>query len=264
VKPSGLVTLLTDFGVSDPYAAVMKGVILSASRTARVVDITHGVPPQDVVTGSVFLGAAAPYFPPGCVHLVVVDPGVGGPRRAVAVQTERNWYVAPDNGVLTQILADEAVTACVDITGFAPNGAVRSATFHGRDIFAPVCGLLASGVPLADLGPPARDLVRVESQTTRGGDGSVRGRVLFADSFGNLVSNVRRRDVPADTRHVRLGDPTTLSVAPPVSHYGAVAEGAALTLWNSYDLLEIALNGGHMGERVGWRPGAMLAVTVER
>jgi len=263
VRPCGVVTLLTDFGVSDPYAAVMKGVILSAAASARVVDVTHGVPPQDVLTGSVFLGATAPYFPPGSVHVAVVDPGVGGDRRAVAVESARNWYVAPDNGVLTAVLADEGITRCIDVTSFASN-APRSGTFHGRDLFAPVAGLLASGTPLCDLGPDAADLVTVESRPTRGPDGSVRGRVIFADAFGNLVTNVRRADAPSDIAAVLLGDDPTLAVGPPVSHYAAVEGGAPLAVWNSYDLLELAVQDGNMRARIGWQAGQMLTVTVSR
>ncbi len=256
-------TLLTDFGVSDPYVGVMKGVILSAAPSSQVVDVTHAVPQQDVLTGSVFLRATVSYFPPGSVHVAVIDPGVGGPRRALAAQTERNLYVAPDNGVLSGVLADEKVLHCVDIT---PLGERQrpGATFHGRDVFAPVAGLLASGAPLVELGPTAGDLVTVASRPAQRPDGSTRGRILFADSFGNLVSNVRRDDVLPDIGDIALGDDAALSVGAPVSHYGAVPVGAPLAVWNSYDLLELALRNGDMAARVGWRPGQTLTVTIQR
>ena len=138
MRPNGIITLLTDFGLTDPFVGMMKGVILGIAPRATVVDLTHGVPPQSVEIGSLYLVASAPYFPDGTVHIVVVDPGVGTERRAVAVRTERAWYVTPDNGLLSGVMERERVVEAVELTNTAYFLVNVSATFHGRDVFAPV------------------------------------------------------------------------------------------------------------------------------
>ena len=206
-----VVTLLTDFGSRDAYAAVMKGVILRSLPTAGVVDVTHEIPPQDVRAAAFVLESACPYFPEGAVHVVVVDPGVGGPRRIIAAEAGERRFLGPDNGVLSVALgrmageANEARVVAVSDEAVhlarrraLPPGAAESATFHGRDRFAPLAAELARGVALEELGSQVDDYVRLElpSPVARG-PSEVAGEVIYIDRFGNLVTNLRPGDLPS-------------------------------------------------------------------
>jgi S-adenosylmethionine hydrolase len=169
---AAIITLLTDFGLVDGYGAAMKGVILTLNPQATIVDVTHEVPPQDVGYGAYILGTVYPYFPPGTIHVAVVDPGVGSARAAVAVQAAGQTFVAPDNGLLTHVLAEgyDAAVALTEPRFWRPQPA---RTFHGRDIFAPVAAHLSLGVPLASLGEPVEELVRLPlAQPHRRADGT--------------------------------------------------------------------------------------------
>ncbi len=189
-----LITLTTDFGQADSYVGTMKGVMLNICPDATLVDITHEVRPQAVRQAAYLLSTAISFFPTGSVHLVVVDPGVGSERRAIAVQTERAIYVAPDNGVLSMALRQDTVRQAVHLSEPRYRLAQISATFHGRDIFAPAAAHLAAGVALDDMGQPLlkRDLVTLPSfHPERQPDGSWLGEILHIDRFGNLVTNFR-------------------------------------------------------------------------
>ena len=153
-----VITLLTDFGTQDAFVGVMKGVIKTIAPGADVIDLTHHVPPQDIKAGAFVLKTAYQYFPPGTIHLAVVDPGVGGARRPVAAQIGEYVYVCPDNGLLSYVLAEETLTQAVTLDNTQYHLPQRSRTFHGRDVFAPVAAHLASGVPLAALGAQADTL----------------------------------------------------------------------------------------------------------
>ena len=182
-----IITLTTDFGLSDAYVGAMKGVILSIAPHAVLVDVCHNVPPQTVATAAFLLYQAVPYFPPDAIHLIVVDPGVGGPRRLVAVKTPVCTFVAPDNGVLSMALAGTRTFDAVELA--APDtdkGA--SATFHGRDFLAPAAARLACGTPLATLGPPVTDLLLAPPPSPEIlPTGEVLAHVIHVDAFGNLI-----------------------------------------------------------------------------
>jgi len=189
-----IITLLSDFGIEDAYVAAMKGVIAGIAPEARLVDITHLVPPQDVAFARFRLLSVAPFFPAGTVHLVVVDPGVGTARRAVAVRSRRgSCFVAPDNGVLLGALDADPPLAAVELTD--PRfwrTPTPSATFHGRDVFAPAAAHLARGVALESMGSavaPA-ELVRLELSPCQMIPGGAQGAVQAVDRFGNVISNV--------------------------------------------------------------------------
>ncbi|UCF40885.1 MAG: SAM-dependent chlorinase/fluorinase [Gemmatimonadota bacterium] len=178
-----LITLLTDFGQSDSYVAEVKGVLLSAAPGATLIDISHEVPLGMVVAGQYLLSRAWHRYPTGTVHLVVVDPGVGTPRRALAASAGGHYFVAPDNGLLTPVL-DAATVVQLAI----PDGA--SATFHGRDVFAPAAARLALGEALEGLGPAVADPVRSPLPAPREERGCVVGEVIYIDRFGTLITNV--------------------------------------------------------------------------
>ena len=238
-----LITLLTDFGTQDAYVGMMKGVIAGLCPQARVIYLTHEIPPQDLLAARFNLLNAYPYFPAGTIHVAVVDPGVGTARRGVAIQTEAGWLVGPDNGIFSGILEAHPALAAVTLT--RPDywrTDDPSTTFHGRDIFAPVAAHLANGVPLADLG----ELIGVESlavleipAVTWAGD-RVQGSVQYCDRFGNLITNLAPQHLPAGPWQAQLGE-TLLPVA---RTYGETPLGQPLALVGSHGWLEIAVNGG--------------------
>ena len=194
-----IITLTSDFGLTDGYAAAMKGVILGINPDAQLVDISHAIDAQNIAAAAFVLGTACVHFPPGTVHLVVVDPGVGTEREGIALETPAACFVAPDNGVLSYVLRDYS---CRDGRLVPGLRAVRltkdrywrspvSSTFHGRDIFAPVAAHLSRGVPLADLGEFTETVqVLPVDGPRRGDDGSLIGSIIHIDRFGNLITNI--------------------------------------------------------------------------
>lgn len=236
-----VLTLLTDFGAQDPYVGIMKGQILGLCPEAQLVDLTHEIAPQDLVTASFHLEQAAPYFPPGTVHLAVVDPGVGSSRAMVAVQTPKATFVAPDNGLLTRALdLMGPVEQMVRLP--LPEGA--SHTFHGRDVMAPAAGRLAAGAPLASLGPSHPTLVRLQFPRPTISENEVEATILALDRFGNVTFDLSKQAAES------LFTPGTRwffqHTEIPVRHtYAEVKLGAPVLLWGSQDLLELALRQGH-------------------
>lgn len=195
-EPNGIITLTTDFGVEDAYVAIMKGVIMAIAPAARLIDYTHGVTPGNVIEAAYLLQSGYTYFPRGTTHLVVVDPGVGSDRRALAVQTPEAAFVGPDNGLFTAIVAD-ARTRWADHVQVVELNDPRfwlssvSATFHGRDIFAPVAARIATGTPLRDMGRPVVDMVQAHMVVPEMQQpGVARGEIIHIDRFGNCITNI--------------------------------------------------------------------------
>ncbi|WP_448562936.1 SAM hydrolase/SAM-dependent halogenase family protein [Trichothermofontia sp.] len=258
MSPYPPITLLTDFGLQDSYVAVMKGVITGISPQIPVIDLTHQIPPQAIALARFHLLTAFPYFPAGTVHVVVVDPGVGSPRRAIAVKlTQGSVLVGPDNGVLGGVIQQYPVQAAVTLTNPAYwRVAQPSATFHGRDIFAPVAAHLASGVPLSALGKaiaPATliDLDLPVCQNTATG---VRGAVQAIDHFGNVITNIPATQLQDRPWQVVWRD----QIIPPATTYSNVPPGSLLALIGSHGWLEIAC---HRGSAAG-QLNAVLGETV--
>jgi len=257
-----LITLLTDFGSRDAYAGIMKGVIAGIAPAARVVDLTHEVPPQDVRAGAWLLRTAFRHFPPGTVHVAVVDPGVGTARRGIAAGAGGWRFVAPDNGVLSwalDICGDARVVELREPRWFRAD---VSHTFHGRDVFAPVAAHLASGVPLEALGPPVADPVRIPFPTPDVRERAIVAEVVHVDRFGNCVTALDRATFDAWA----AGDEARVEVAARTlalrSTYGEGAAGEALALFESNGYLEVAVRDGSAARAFGLAPGA--TVTVRR
>ena len=191
---SPVVTLLTDFGVTDAYVAAMKGVILTGCPDARLVDISHEIPPQDVTVASLVLRDAAPYFPAGTVHLAVIDPGVGTDRRAMIAAAGAHRFVGPDNGLFSEVIralaTEEQPAKYWDVSHSRVARPKRSHTFHGRDLFAPVAGALAQGAAPEDLGPPMDDPIHSSAAAIVRTAEGLRGKVVAVDHFGNLTTNI--------------------------------------------------------------------------
>ncbi len=264
-SPSGIVTLLTDFGVRDAYVGAMKGVLCAIGRDLRIVDISHEVPPGDIVEGVYLLEAAYGWFPAGTVHLVVIDPGVGTKRRAIAARSRGHFFVGPDNGVLTSALSRAARTAPSAADGKLPAAPAlvheireekyllpqRSETFHGRDLFAPAAAHIASGVPLERLGPAIDDPIVLELPAPRILPGRVEGEIIRVDRFGNAISNITRAmlddlghgpfDVEVEERAV--GELRRM--------YHDVASGEWLALIGSGGQLEVAARDANAAARFG-------------
>jgi len=263
VARSRIVTLTTDFGTADPYVAAMKGVILTACPSASIVDISHGVPPQDVLSGAVVLAEAAAYFPAGTLHVVVVDPGVGTERSILIARFGEQHFLFPDNGVITLIAQRLPLKAIFSVRNarYLP-AREPSRTFHGRDVFAPVAGLVLNGLDISKLGPQPDRYKLLDVPTVRQEPDRLVGSVIYADRFGNLISNIRESQVcgcfPAMER-VRVYCGGT-EIGPLVGAYGFAEEGQPLALFNSMGALEIAVNKGSAREVLGLDVGAEVNV----
>ena len=238
-----VITLLTDFGTADGYVAEMKGVLLSAAPGAQLVDVSHEIPPQDIEAARLALARYWRRFPLGTVHLVVIDPAVGGSRAALAVSSDGWALVGPDNGVLSPALLLAGARA---VSLSTPAGA--SPTFHGRDVFAPAAARLALGEELGTLGPQAKDpLVRRTPEPRRQPDGSLLGEVIAIDRFGNAITNLLGH---------RGGSVEIAGTVLPVARtYVDVSPGAALALCGSSGLIEVAVRDGHAARALGIERG---------
>ncbi len=257
-----IITLLTDFGLNDVYVGVMKGAIAQINPTLTVVDLTHQIPPQNVAAGRFCLMSAYRYFPDETVHVAVVDPGVGGNRRAIALQFPSGFLVGPDNGLFGGILSQSGAILAVELTN--PDYwrvSSPSTTFHGRDIFAPVGAHLASGVPLKQLGREIDLASLVElpipkcQQTERG----VTGCIQYCDRFGNLVTNIPGSLVAGKIWSVAIAGQTILGS----QTYSDVPSGNLVALIGSNDWVEIAVNGGNARIRLEVDLGANVAVLID-
>lgn len=254
-----VITLLTDFGSADPYVGVMKGVIAGICPSANVIDVTHEVPPQDVRTAAFFLERSFRYFPPGTIHLAVVDPGVGTSRKPLALRAEGHLFVGPDNGLLSLVAARPRAVTLKRASYFR---ASISRTFHGRDVFAPVAAHLASGARLEDLGPLQKHIVRLPStkpvRTRRG----FRGEVVSVDRFGNLVTSFDLSQWNALRRPLlSAGDFSATKLAP---SYGAAARGELTLVLGGYDRIEIAVRDASASKILGLGAGALIELLERR
>jgi hypothetical protein len=262
VTANGIITLLTDFGTRDVYVGVMRGVILAIAPRARLVDLTHEVPPQDVFAGAMLLRSAVEAFPDGTVHLAVVDPGVGSAREPVAVFTERGILVGPDNGLLQP--AAERLGLC-EVRRLDREELFRhpvSRTFHGRDIFAPVAAHLASGLAGTSVGSLCAGLHPLPMPAVRRAAGALHGEVIHVDHYGNLITNIAAGEIlnfPADRVSVRIAG---VSISPVSPSYAAVSEGALLAIIGSWGTLEIAVRDGSAAGRLAVGRGTAVTVSA--
>ena len=264
-----MITLTTDFGTQDAYVAAMKGTMLGVDPTARFVDITHAVSPQDVMEAAFVLRGAVPFFPEGAVHLVVVDPGVGTDRHPIAIRHDGQWFVGPDNGLFPLVLSNTTPEAVVKLDN--PEVWRTSdpcTTFHGRDIFAPVAAHLSAGCSLPDVGSPLDTLNTLRWVRPQTAPGTVQGWVVHVDRFGNCITNIRRSDLKA-AFHGTDASPYKCYVGSTVleeihATYGSVADGDPLLLYGSTGFLEVAVNGGHASKLLNISKGDTIQfVTVD-
>jgi len=252
-KRSGILTLTTDFGLQDAYVGIMKGVILSRFREVVLVDLSHHIPPQQILPGAFVVQQAYAHFPVGSVHLFVVDPGVGTRRAAVAAKAGGHFFVGPDNGWIPFVLHGERPEEVVYVDH--PEHwrvPVPSTTFHGRDIFAPVAALLAAGIPLIDVGSPCPALIPLPLPQPVWRQHALWGEVVYLDHFGNAITNLHRSLThawPEETEwEVTFGDRSAGLLK---RTYADNEPGSCLALWGSSDYLEISIRNGNAALALG-------------
>lgn len=275
-----IITLITDFGLIDSYVGAMKGVILSIAPQATIVDISHAIPAQDVRAAAWVLYTSYNTFPRGTIHCAVVDPGVGSQRRAVAAQAGVYTFVAPDNGLLSYVLAQEPLRMAVELTNPHFHRHPVSHTFHGRDIFAPAAAYLAQGVPLHKLGPPLTELITWPLPSPkRPSEDSLIGHVLHIDHFGNCITDLKLRPegealvltnlpgqgappltIPRHEARIKVGNITLKGI----SHtYADGFPGGPLALVGSSGHLEIAVVGGSAAQTLDLAVGDPVIVELK-
>lgn len=256
------ITLTTDFGAADPFVGAMKGVIASIHPEARIFDITHQVTPFDVLQGALVVDAATRYWPEGSIHVVVVDPGVGTLRRPLLLQAGNRYFIAPDNGVLSLVLDRNTGARAWHITNEQYFVHPVSRTFHGRDVFAPSAAWLARNGRPESFGPEVTDYQRFSLPKPEISEATIRGSILRADHFGNLLTNLRPEDAPrlaaGAAFRLRAGN---AQVTRCVNTFGEAPAGEPCLLLGSSGYFEICVNRGSAAQSTGAAPGA--AFTLE-
>lgn len=256
-----IITLTTDFGWQEGYVASMKGVILSARPDAQLIDVTHEIPPGDVLAGGFALAQVFDYFPAETVHLVVVDPGVGGERRILAAQYDGRRVVCPDNGLVTLLERGHTLEAIASVRNadYFLSDPVGT-TFAGRDIMAPVAAALAGGTALAKLGPVPETYIQLELPEPTWAEPVLAGQVIHVDRFGNCISNIAAETL---ARHLpKLAEIVVSAggqeIGPLRAAYTHVEKHRPVTLLNSLDRLEVAVNLGSAAETLGLSVGSQI------
>jgi S-adenosylmethionine hydrolase len=257
-----IITLTTDFGAGDSYVAQMKGVILAINPHVQVVDATHAIGPQDVAHGAAIVEEIATIFPAGTIHVAVVDPGVGSDRALLAAEAASQRFLAPDNGLLSLLFGRMAPARVHRLVNDRYWRKPVSATFHGRDILAPVAAHWSLGVNLADFGPAVdvAALVTLPAESVRRVGAALSGRVERIDSFGNLITNVRDADIPVENRatfKISVGNQQIVGMS---RCYSDRPPGTLLVLMGSSGRLEIAVTGGNAARQLGVAPGSELRI----
>jgi S-adenosylmethionine hydrolase len=244
-----IITLLSDFGLKDPYVAEMKAIILSIHPQTHIVDITHQIEKFSIRMGAFVLASATPHFPLGTIHVAVVDPGVGTKRRPIIVETKRNFYVGPDNGLLMLAAQKEGLRHVYHVNN--PQYMLHrvSRTFHGRDIFAPVAANLARGRSPFEFGPEIQDYAVPEFAKPHVGEGELLGEVLHIDDFGNIISNISEEDLEKigirEGCSIRVKLDRTMLTVKLCSAYGGVPARTPLAIIGSNDFIEVSINQGN-------------------
>ena len=255
-----IITLLTDFGTQDAFVGVMKGVIKSLAPRADVIDLTHHVPMQDIQAGAFVLKTAYRYFPPGTVHLVVIDPSVGSARRPVAAKIGDFVYVCPDNGLLSYVLGEDTLTQAVILNNGQYHLPSVSRTFHGRDIFAPVAAHLANGVPLEAFGTPAETLQTFPLSVPFVYGNTLTCHILYTDVFGNLFTDLTEEGAEIEQLSSATFEVGGMFIEGIVDSYSAVPEGSPLALFGSSGHLEIAVRNGSARKQLGVNVGDRVTI----
>lgn len=258
------IALITDFGQSDPFVGIIKGVIRRICADADIIDICHEISPGNIMSAGLILSMAFPYMPDNTIFIAVVDPGVGTDRKAIAVEINGKKIICPDNGILSWLLTEHKSWTAVELDKpeyFLNN---ITSTFHGRDIFSPVAAHLANGKSLADLGSTIDNVKILPVPQITAGDRSIQGEVIYIDRFGNLLTNISRAHidqlVPDDAKdkvRIHIG---SVEVSGIRHAYSDVDHGQIVALFGSTDFLELAVNGGNASISLGIPVGSKVLI----
>lgn len=259
-----IITLTTDFGLQDYYVSAMKAVILGIAPDVRFVDVSHEIPSQDIMAGSWVIKNSAMLFPSNTVHVVVVDPGVGTDRDAIALRIDDQYFIGPDNGIFS-ILTEQKDYRAVRLTNQTYWGKDTSNTFHGRDIFAPVAAHLSNGVALEELGEPINKLVTYRWAEPIADKDGLQGWVIHIDKFGNLITNLSASLIEnaIGSRSVKIYVGNTI-LDEIVTTFGSVPEGEPAAFIGSSGMLEVGINKGDAREMLGVQKGAQISLVLQK
>ena len=259
-----IITLTTDFGHQDAFGGIMKGVIAGINPQARVIDITHGIPPQDIIVGALTLCHSVKYFPAGTIHVAVVDPGVGSARQPLLIECEGNYFLGPDNGVLSLAVENIRSAHIVHLSNPTFHLHPTSTTFHGRDIFAPAAAHLSLGIPVSAFGEPWDNIVRVSIPKVVRKEGAIEGEIIYVDQFGNLFTNIGEHDLsgqPLENIDIVIGSVWIHGLS---QIYAGAQEGQFVVVVNSWGLVEIAVYKDNAQQRTGAKIGDKIAIVLPK
>ena len=256
-----LITLTTDFGHRDPFVGIMKGVIAGINPKAQVIDLTHGIPRHDVMAGALTLCHSLSYFPSGTIHVVVIDPGVGGTRRPILTASAGNYFIGPDNGVLSLAMEGGRPEQIIELTNAKYHLEAPSATFHGRDIFAPVAAHLSLGVLPAAFGDKLSSIVKLQIPRVVRNQNRLAGEIIYIDGYGNLFTNIGAHDLtgcPGEKLALTIGRTTVRGLA---SRYDSVKVNDLAAIINSWGILEVAAYKGNAEQTCKAKVGDKVLLT---
>jgi S-adenosylmethionine hydrolase len=257
-----MITLTSDFGLKDPYVSEMKGVILTINPKTTLIDITHDIEKFNIRMAAFTLASAAPYFPKGAVHLAVVDPGVGTQRRAIIIQTERAFFVGPDNGILILAAQGQTIKHIYQITNPKFMRTRISNTFHGRDIFSPAAAYLDKGVEAKDFGPEIKEPIKPAFGQVRRTSNSLIGEVMHIDGFGNIITNICEKDLAENkSKTIKIELPHSWLKLSSGNTYAEAKPKEPVALIGSHGFLEIALDKGSAASEFHAEAGDKVTVT---
>jgi len=253
---SPIVTLLTDFGSKDHFAGILKGVILNINPSVEIVDISHNITPYNITEGAIILNQAFSYFPKGTIHIAVIDPGVGTDRKPILVVDKNYFFIGPDNGIFGLVYNRLKEFNVFKITNHLFFLKSISATFHGRDIFAPVAAHLSTGVPPSEMGPEITNYKSLSIPLPSIKSKNINGNIIYIDGFGNLVTNIHRRCIQKIKKEsslkIKIGGKIITKVSP---NYQSVSRGNLLALIGSSEMVEIAVREGNACKMLGAKEG---------
>ena len=263
-----LIAFISDFGTRDSYAGTVKGVIATINPAARVIDITHGIPPHDIMAGALTLGGTFRYFPKGTIFLAVIDPGVGSDRKAMIASGGDYLFVLPDNGLLTGVIKSRTPIRkedlkCWQITNPAFTLEKISSTFHARDIFGPAAAHLSRGVRPENFGQAIKNPVELHWPEPIRSRNGINGEIIYTDTFGNLVTNIPSSDVTVLGKNdecLCFTEEKHKITLPVLESYSDVPSGAGLCLEGSFGLMEVAVNRGSAAQLLGMGPGTRIKI----
>lgn len=254
-----IITITTDFGVSDGYVGAVKGVIKSINPNADIVDISHQIPPRDILSAAFCLHTSCPYVPKNTIHLAMVDPGVGGKRKGILVQTEKFSFIGPDNGLFGLVLRGQDIKRQISLESHKYFLKAPSATFHGRDIFAPVAAYLSLGISPVQFGPRLKKLKSLDKPFLQMSSRKITGQIIHVDHFGNLITNITPDDLKLlPNPKIRIGKTVIKKIS---RTYSDVPAGMLLAYVGSASYVEVGQNLGNAAATLKVKAGAKVEVS---